>query len=93
MPDREARKRGTTSDKPVSERTDVRPSRSCEAEINEVADDRVRRVAEMEDRLNRVVTWLGDGSGGDVAEDVRALDEYYHSCLQSSGRVNRSRGI
>ncbi len=42
---------------------------------------RIGRVAEMEARLNRLAAWLEDGSGGDVSEDVRALDAYYRSPL------------
>ena len=44
-------------------------------------DDRIQRVAEMEERLNRVTAWLENGSGESVAEDVRILDAYYHGTL------------
>lgn len=39
---------------------------------------RVMRIAEMETRLKRVIGWL-EGISGDVQEDVRLLDTYYHS--------------
>ena len=40
----------------------------------------IQRIKEMEERLNRVLAWLKDGTG-DAEEDVRALEEYYRSSL------------
>ena len=45
--------------------------------------ERIRRVAEMEGRLNRLLAWL-DGGDGDVAEDARLLDAYYRGPLWRS---------
>ena len=44
---------------------------------------RIGRITEMEARLNRVIAWLRDPSG-DVAGDIRALDEYYRSAMWRS---------
>lgn len=48
-----------------------------------LADARIKRITEMEARLNRVNTWLRNLSG-DVFEDVCVLDKYYHSSLWMS---------
>ena len=45
--------------------------------------NRITRVTEMEVRLNRVKAWLKTGAG-DVAEDVRILDDYYHGAVWRS---------
>ncbi len=44
------------------------------------ADERLRRISEMEARLNRLRAWL-EQPAGDVREDVRLLDAYYRSPL------------
>ena len=46
-------------------------------------DDRIKRITEMEQRLNRILVWnAGDRSAKDIIqEDVRLLDEYYKSPL------------
>ena len=46
-------------------------------------DKRITRIKEMETHLNRLIAWLKDGTG-DVSEDARILDEYYHSPLWRS---------
>lgn len=43
--------------------------------------EQIRRVSEMEERLNRIAAWLEDPSSAPVEEDVRILDEYYRSPL------------
>ena len=43
--------------------------------------DRIGRIKEMEDRMNRVAAWLAGQCAEDVAEDVRALDAYYRGPL------------
>ena len=43
----------------------------------------IRRIEEMEARLNRIIAWLDDPSG-DVTEDIRILDAYYRSPLWRS---------
>ena len=47
-------------------------------------EKRIRRIAEMEGRLNRVAEWLAHPSEASVAEDVRLLETYYHSRLWRS---------
>lgn len=46
-------------------------------------DDRIKRIIEMEQRLNRILAWnAGDRDVKDtIQEDVRLLDEYYKSPL------------
>lgn len=46
-------------------------------------DDRIARITEMEQRLNRLLAWnAGDRTEVDtIQEDVRLLDEYYKSPL------------
>ncbi len=44
-------------------------------------DERIQRVAEMEERMNRIADWLEDPAEESVAEDVRVLDAYYRSPL------------
>ena len=47
-------------------------------------DDRIRRITEMEQRLNRLLAWnKGDRTTEKetIREDVRLLDEYYRSPL------------
>ena len=47
---------------------------------------RLRRIREMETRLNRVIAWNNspDMHEDSIREDVRILDEYYHSPLWRS---------
>ena len=47
---------------------------------------RIKRITEMEVRLNRVKSWLRNKSG-DVFEDICILDKYYHSPLWMSDFV------
>ena len=45
-------------------------------------EERILRVRDMEDRLNRILAWLSaPDPRTDPAEDVRALDRYYRSEL------------
>ena len=46
-------------------------------------DDRIKRITEMETRLNQLTAWL-NSRDYDVTEDVRELDIYYHSSLWRS---------
>ena len=50
-------------------------------------DERLKRIAEMEERLNRIKEWLKDETLDSVEDDVRVLDAYYRSplCLSGSG--------
>ena len=47
-------------------------------------DERIKRIAEMEKRLNRIQAWLKDETSGSVEDDVRILDAYYRSPLWRS---------
>lgn len=49
-------------------------------------DDRITRITEMEDRLNRVTAWLDEHTAptDSVQEDIRVLDKYYSSPLWRS---------
>lgn len=44
-------------------------------------DERLKRIAEMEERLNRIKEWLKDETLDSVEDDVRVLDAYYRSPL------------
>ena len=44
-------------------------------------DDKLKRIAEMEERLNRIKAWLENEESGSVEDDVRVLDAYYRSPL------------
>ena len=44
------------------------------------AHHRIKRITEMEQRLNRITAWL-ENETGDVESDVRLLDAYYRSPL------------
>lgn len=46
-------------------------------------DERIKRITEMEQRLNRILVWnAGNRTAKDtIQEDVRTLDEYYKSPL------------
>lgn len=44
-------------------------------------DERIRRIAGMEERLNRINAWLKDEASDSVEDDVRVLDAYYRSPL------------
>ena len=44
-------------------------------------DERLRRIAEMEEHLNRIRAWLKDETSESVEDDVRTLDAYYRSPL------------
>ena len=45
-------------------------------------DERIKRITEMENRLNRITAWLkGAPTADEIAEDVRILDGYYRSPL------------
>ena len=43
--------------------------------------ERLKRIAEMEERLNRIKEWLKDETLDSVEDDVRVLDSYYRSPL------------
>ncbi len=47
---------------------------------NHTDEIRVRRISEMEARLNKIKEWL-EKTTCDIREDVRLLEEYYHSPL------------
>jgi hypothetical protein len=44
-------------------------------------DERLKRIAEMEERLNRIKEWLKDETLDSVEDDVRVLDAYCRSPL------------
>lgn len=44
---------------------------------------RIKRITEMEARLNRIREWL-ERTTCDICEDIRLLEEYYHSPLWRS---------
>ena len=43
--------------------------------------ERIRRISEMEEKLNRVTAWLENPTEESVEADVRALEAYYESPL------------
>ena len=47
---------------------------------NHTDEIRIRRISEMEARLNKIKEWL-EKTTCDIREDVRLLEEYYHSPL------------
>ena len=48
-------------------------------------DDRIIRITEMEECLDRITGWLSDRSG-DISADVEKLDEYYRSDFEADER-------
>lgn len=48
--------------------------------MNPVDELRIKRISEMEARLNRIKEWL-EMNTCDIREDIRLLEEYYHSPL------------
>ena len=48
-----------------------------------MAEIRIKRITEMEARLNRIREWL-ERTTCDIREDIRLLEEYYHSPLWRS---------
>ena len=52
-------------------------------------DERLKRIAEMEERLNRIKEWLKDETLDSVEDDVRVLDAYYRSPLWRISKLMR----
>ncbi len=60
---------------------EFKPTHGSEGSDNGRMQEQIRRVSEMEERLNRIAAWLEDPSSRPVDEDVRILDGYYRSPL------------